>query len=136
MYYSKSNILCLRQFLNRKLLQGVSEQHFRTKPINRTYQATADEKLLLSLCKCIREKIFSYNSVYHVCNLILVDANIIGLVFIFTVSGYEFGVSNNVSVNSLVELPSEAIVGNISSLLVTAGTSLTLQINASKFTFV
>ena len=73
---------------------------------------------------------------YHVCNLILVDANIIGLVFVFTVSGYEFGVSNNVSVNCLVELPSEAIVGNISSLLVTAGTSLTLQINASKFTFV
>ena len=54
--------------------------------------------------------------------------------FIFTVSGYEFGVSNNVSVNSLVRLPNEAIVGNISSLLVTAGTSLTLQINASKFT--
>ena len=57
-------------------------------------------------------------------------------VFIFTVSGYEFGVSNNVSVNSLVELPSEAIVGNISSLLVTAGTSLTLQINVSKYAFV
>ena len=52
--------------------------------------------------------------------------------FIFTVSGYEFGVSNNVSVNCLVELPTEAIVGNISSLLVTAGTSLTLQINVSK----
>ena len=55
--------------------------------------------------------------------------------FVFTVSGYEFGVSNNVSVNSLVELPTEAIVGNISSLMVTAGTSLTIKINSSKFCF-
>ena len=55
--------------------------------------------------------------------------------FVFTVSGYEFGVSNNVSVNSLVELPTEAIVGNISSLMVTAGTSLTIKINSSKFYF-
>ena len=54
-------------------------------------------------------------------------------VYDISVSWYEFAVSLNDTEESVVELPSEAILSNISSLLVPAGNKLMIQINASEY---
>ena len=53
--------------------------------------------------------------------------------FYIAVSWYEFAVSLNDTEESAVELPPEAILSNISSLLVPAGSELMIQINASEY---
>ena len=54
-------------------------------------------------------------------------------VYDISVSWYEFAVSLNDTEESVVELPSEAILSNISSLLVPAGNELKIMINASEY---
>ncbi|XP_067930964.1 calcium-activated chloride channel regulator 1-like [Watersipora subatra] len=47
------------------------------------------------------------------------------------VSGYEFGVGLNLSIETMVDLEHEAVLTNVSELLVEAGNSLRMQVNAS-----
>ena len=52
---------------------------------------------------------------------------------LFLASSYEFAVNLNDSASGQIELNPEAIITDISSLLVPAGENLEIEINASKF---
>ena len=52
---------------------------------------------------------------------------------LFVASSYEFTVNLNDSTSGQIELDPEAIITDISSLLVPAGENLEIEINASKF---